>query len=193
MQKIIISAGDVWDYFQKHKEELRKTEHIIAENEEFGVEISLSAENGLPCFVVTADNYQYDEERAISESDCKETVEKLYDDYLTNNFVDDEVLEDSRLDQEDMISERELELDEAISLLLDTVLEEDAVMFFGTETDEICEDLKDHILEYLYRKHGISVRRPMVLEDTETGEEFFEEYPYDSMVFEDEDNPLYKS
>jgi len=148
MQKIIISAGDVWGYFQKHKEELQKTEHIIAENEEFGVEISLSAENGLPCFVVTADNYQYDEERAVSESDCKETVEKLYDNYLTTNFVDDEVPEDSRLDQEDMISERELELDEAISLLLDTVLEEDAVMFFGTETDEICEDLKDHILEY---------------------------------------------
>ena len=113
--------------------------------------------------------------------------------HIAYNFVDDEVTEDSRLDQEDMISERELELDEAISLLLDTVLEEDAVMFFGTETDEVCEDLKDHILEYLYRKHGISVRRPMVLEDTETGEEFFEEYPYDSMVFEDEDNPLYKS
>lgn len=92
MQKIIISAGDVWGYFQKHKEELQKTEHIIAENEEFGVEISLSAENGLPCFVVTADNYIC-EERAVSESDCKETDEKLYDNYLTNNFVDDEVAE----------------------------------------------------------------------------------------------------
>ena len=91
-----------------------------------------------------------------------------------------------------MIAERELELDDAVSMLLDTVIEEDVAMFLGPEADEICEDIKDHILEYLYRKHGISTRRPMVLEDTETGEDFFEEYPYEHMEFEDEDNPMYK-
>ena len=91
-----------------------------------------------------------------------------------------------------MIAERELELDDAFTMLLDTLIEEDLGLFFGAEADEILEDIKDHTLEYLYRKHGISVRRPMVLEDEETNEDFFEEYPYDSMVFEDEDNPLYK-
>lgn len=191
MQKITVAASEVWDYFQKHKAELEKSEHTIAENEEYGVEISITNEEGLPCFMVTADGYQYAEERAISANDCKETVETLYGDYLTEKFVDG-ADDESRLDQEDMIAERELELDDAVSMLLDTVIEEDVAMFLGPEADEICEDIKDHILEYLYRKHGISTRRPMVLEDTETGEDFFEEYPYEHMEFEDEDNPMYK-
>lgn len=191
MQKITVAAGEVWGYFQKHKAELEKSEHIIAENEEYGVEISITNEEGLPCFMVTADGYQYAEERAISANDCKETVETLYENFLTEKFVDG-ADDESRLDQEDMIAERELELDDAVSMLLDTVIEEDVSMFLGPEADDICEDIKDHILEYLYRKHGISTRRPMVLEDTETGEDFLEEYPYEHMEFEDEDNPMYK-
>ncbi len=186
MQKIIIGADEVWGYFQKHKKELRNKEHIIAENEEFGVEILLSSENGLPYFVVTTDGCQYDEERAFSASDCEKKVEQLYDDYLTSSFIVNEAFEGSRLDQEDMISERELELDDAIASLLDVILEEDSMVFLGVEADEICEYLKDYIFEYLYREYRISARRPMVLEDVETGEEFFEEYPYDSMAFEDE-------
>lgn len=191
MQKITVDASEVWDYFQKHKAELEKSEHTIAENEEYGVEISITNEEGLPCFMVTADGYQYAEERAVSANDCKETVETLYENFLTEKFVDG-AEDESRLDQEDMIAERELELDDAFTMLLDTLIEDDLGLFFGAEEDEILEDIKDHTLEYLYRKHGISVRRPMVLEDEENGEDFFEEYPYDSMVFEDEDNPLYK-
>lgn len=191
MQKIMVDSSDVWNYFQKHKAELEKSEYIIAENEEYGVEISLTNEEGLPCFIVTADGYQYSEERAVSANDCKATVETLYENFLTEKFIDGEDYA-SRLDQEDMISERELDLDDAFTMLLDTLIEEDLGLFFGAEADEVLEDLKDHTLEYLYRKHGISVRRPMVLEDEETGEDFFEEYPYGSMVFEDEDNPLYK-
>ena len=191
MQKITVAASEVWDYFQKHKAELEKSEHTIAENEEYGGEISITNEEGLPCFMVTADGYQYAEERAVSANDCKETVETLYENFLTEKFVDG-AEDESRLDQEDMIAERELELDDAFTMLLDTLIEEDLGLFFGAEADDILEDIKDHTLEYLYRKHGISVRRPMVLEDEENGEDFFEEYPYDSMVFEDEDNPLYK-
>ena len=33
-------------------------------------------------------------------------------------------------------------------------------------------------------EHGISVFRPMMLED-EDGEEFYDEYPYDLLTFED--------
>lgn len=192
MQKIIVNASDVWDYFQKHKAEFGENEHVIAENEEFGVEISLTSEDGLPCFIVTADGYQYDEKRAVSAKDCKETVEVLYEDFLTDKFIDGDEYEESRLNQEDMMAERELELDDAITMLLDTVIEEDVTLFLGPEADDVCEDVKDHLLEYLYRKHGISTRRPMVLEDTETGEDFFEEYPYEHMEFEDDDNSLYK-
>lgn len=198
MQKIIVRAIDVWGYFQKNKTSLEKTEYTIAENEEFGVVISLSSENGNPCFVVTADDYQYAEERATSENECQTIVNKLYESYLTGNFLNDDIPDEedseteSLLDQKDMISEREEELDVAVIAFLEIVIEGDISEFLGEETDEVCEDVKDHILEYLYRKHGISPRRPMVLEDEETKEDFFEEYPYGSMVFDYENNPVYK-
>ena len=197
MQKIMINAGDVWDYFHNNKASLINREHTIAENTDFGVVISLSSENDLPCFVVTADNYQYAEERAGLPTECKEVAIRLYNHYLTGEFINDESGDDSEEDSgllspEDMIEERELELDSAISTLLDVVLEEDAAEFLGRELDKVVDDLKDHIFEYLYRKHGLSTRRPMFLEDEETHEDFFEEYPYDSMVFDDEDNPIYK-
>lgn len=196
MQKIIVSAADVWDYFQKNRVSIIDKEHIIAENEEFGVVISLTSELGLPCFIVTADDYQYAEERAISKEDCRVVVSKLYDYYLTEAFLSGEEDtsddDDSLLDQEDIISEREEELDEAVIYLISTIVGDDMDKVFKDNSDDVCEDVKDHIIEYLYRKHGVSPRRPMILEDEETHEDFFEEYPYDCMVFDDEDNPIYK-
>ena len=189
MQNIIISASDTWGYFQKHKKELKTTEHIIAENEEYGVVITITEEKGIPCFIVTSDDYQYADEVAISESDCTKTVEELYDEYLTGRFI---MSEDSAFDIEDAISEREAELDDAIINLIDVAMELESTEYLGLECDEICADVKDHILEYLYRKHGISTRRPMMLEDEDDKEEFYAEYPYECMVFDDEDNPLYK-
>ena len=49
------------------------------------------------------------------------------------------------------------------------------------------EDVKEHLLEYFYRKHGLSVYRPMELEDDEGV--FIEDYPYECMEFDP--NPMY--
>lgn len=197
MQNIIIEPFDMWKYFRQHKEELKTTVHTVAENDDYGVEITITEEHDMPLFVVTADDYQYAEERATSEADCKKIVEELYDKYLTEKFLEDECYEEeSLLDQEDMISERETELDDAIILLLDAIMEDDSTVVLqsnGVDLDALCDDLKDHILEYLARKHRMeSIRRPMVLEDDETKEDFFTEYPYECMVYEDKDNPIYK-
>lgn len=189
MQNVIVNAENVWDYFQKHKIELKKSEHIIAKNEKYSVEILIKSEEGLPCFSVMIGGCQYDEDIAVSANDCRAVAEKLYDYYLTES---DEEPAPGCVDQEDMISERELELDDAFVILLDTLIEDDVMIAFGKKADEIIEDVKDHVLEYLYKKHEISVRRPMVLEDVETGEDFFEEYPYDSIIFEDKDDNLHK-
>lgn len=194
MQNIIISAVDMWAYFKDNEKELKTTEHLIAENDEYGVEIYLTEQQDKPCFTVTADGYEYEEESAVSEADCRKTIEALYDKYLTEKFLEVEPVE-SLLDQEDMIAEREMELDDAIMLMLDTIVEEDAAILLSCNTnnlDEICDDIKDHMLEYIARKHGIEIRRPMILEDDETGEDFFTEYPYECMVYDDEDNPIYK-
>lgn len=196
MQDIIIEAQDVWNYFRQHKDELRTSMHVIARNEEYGVEITITEENGMPLFEVTADDYQCEEERASSENECLVMAERLYNEYLTERFLDDEIQCESLLEQEDMISERETELDDAIIQLLDAVIDDDSISVLqsnGTDLDNLCDDLKDHILEYLARKHEMSsfIYRPMVLED-ENRKDFFEEYPYECMLYEDEDNPIYK-
>ena len=200
MQNIIIEADDVWSYFQQHKKELEKVSHIIAKNEEYGVEITLTCERNLPYFVVEADGYQYEEESATSKQDCTITVEELYERYLTDNFLTelermDIVEEDpdipTLLDQDDMISERELELDDAVSMFMDTVL--DYADIDIENIDDVYDDIKEHMLEYISRKHGVRIRRPMILEDVDSGEDFYTEYPYECMEFEDKDNPIYKN
>lgn len=191
-----LSPCEIWSYFQKHKQEIEKNEYIIAENEEYGVTVWLTSEEGFPCLIVTADGYQYAEITAVSEKDCEEKAEKIYDDYLTEKFIEkSEEDEYTYLEQQDMIYEREAELDEAVILFIDIVLEKDAGLALGIDgekLDDLYEDVKDHFLEYLARKYEFPIRRPMVLEDDESGEDFFVEYPYEHMVYEDKDNPVYK-
>ena len=98
--------------------------------------------------------------------------------------------EESLLEQQDAIEEREMELDIAVSEFISAVLGGDAYLD-SEDYDDIIEDCKDHFLEYLARKHGLDIFRPMVLED-EDGEDFYEEYPYECMEFDDEDNPIYQ-
>ena len=119
-----LSPCEIWSYFQKHKQEIEKNEYIIAENEEYGVTVWLTSEEGFPCLIVTADGYQYAEITAVSEKDCEEKAEKIYDDYLTEKFIEkSEEDEYTYLEQQDMIYEREAELDEAVILFIDIVLE----------------------------------------------------------------------
>lgn len=194
IQNIIIKTSDVWSYFNRNRAELETTMMVIAENPEYGVIIYLSSEDDLPMFTVTADGYTCKEETAVSANKCREIAQRLYEEYLTEKFLNLELFnsdyDESLLDIEDRISERELELDDVISLLISTAIDEDYDIL-GSDLDDICEDIKDHILEYMARKHGLAVRRPMILED-ENGEEFFEEYPYEYMEFDNEDNPIYQ-
>lgn len=197
MKQIAVPIAEVWEYFVCHKSSLCTKPQTIAENPEFGVEIIITVNNeDLLTFIVTADNSQLREETVVSKTACESVLKELYEDYLTEKFIYDSLKEpdedDDSLTQEDMISERELELDDAVLTLLDVIIEEDGSLVLGASYDEIVEDVKEHILEYVARKHELSIRRPMILEDTETGDDFFTEYPYECMEFDDEDNPMYK-
>lgn len=195
-QKIILQPDEVWDYFVEHEEECDECMFEIASCYEYGTAVYLSrSSKGIGCIIVEADDQEVYNEEVIDAEDTKKTVQKVYDDYLTDKVIeilsDFEPQEDDTLqDQEDEIAMREEELD---NLIWDFVMG-----VFGGETyadfdctGEVLDDLKDHFLEYMYRKHGFDIYRPMVLED-EDGTEFFEEYPYEHMVFDDEDNPMYK-
>ena len=86
-----------------------------------------------------------------------------------------------------MIDEREDEIELSVRDFVSVVSDTGC---YNIE-DEVIDDLKEHFLEYMYRKWGIGIYRPMYLEDTDTGEDYFTEYPYDDLVYED-DNPIYK-
>ena len=194
--QIIIEPKKLWDYVQKHKSSLGATMFEIAKNEQYGISIYLSeTEQHCPCITVEADDSEVYSERIVSETDAEKTCSKIYDEYLTDKVVDilTEIAEDeeeSLLEQQDAIEEREMELDIAVSEFISAVLGGDAYLD-SEDYDDIIEDCKDHFLEYLARKHGLDIFRPMVLED-EDGEEFYEEFPYDCMEFDDEDNPIYQ-
>lgn len=197
---INLEASRVWDFFQTHKDMLMTKTYLLASHPEFGTEIYLTEAAGFPEIIVLSDDYTCDEECAITKTECERVVSRFYDEYLTNHIVGKtagiqnstaDADDDSPLSQDDMISERELELDDAIFDFLDCVTADGSnKLSMRPDFDDMCEDLKEHFLEYMARKHGLKIYRPMVLED-DKGEEFFEEYPYECMDFDD-DNPIYQ-
>lgn len=194
--KITVLAPDVWGYFQENKADLESHMHQIATNPEYGVEIFVTEDSDLPSIVVTADDVQLYKEIAVNERDCKETVEKIYDDYLTSKVVTllsgSEDIDDylTALDIDDMIEERESELDTAIYELVLTAMQGSYYDDYTSDFDDILEDCKEHFLEYMARKHGLPIYRPMILE-YDDGTEEMSEFPYEDMEFDDPDNPLY--
>ena len=194
MEQIKVKPHEIWDYFQQNRSEMANRLHLIAGNWEYGTSIYVTETNGLPEIVVFMDNSVVEEESCATAADCREIAEDLYETYLTVKAVS-AALKDNRcserlMDQDLMIDEREDELDSAFDDLLLIILGDDFYPLHD-EIDEIKEDLKDHVCEYLARKFGIDLYRPMYLED-ESGMEFFEERPYDCMEFTDPDNPIYK-
>ena len=150
--------------FNRYKYRYEAEPECIAWNELY--EIWVSAEAGQTTLTITENGEVVDESQVYSWKEAEEIIEA----YIGNS---DEELE---------IEAREFELSEATEIFVSSVVSD-------IEVDpEVIEDCKEHFLEYMYRKFGLSIHRPMVLEDEE-GEEFFEEYPYECMEFEDA--PLY--
>lgn len=199
MRKITITPDKLWDYLKKQDEagNLDNTMFEIASNDEFGVEIYVTKDDGSYRIVVDADGYEVEWEQIISASDAELTCNRFYENYLTANAVDmfasvkEQDSEYEELDEQDEIDSRELELSDAVSTFISDVLG-GASFVDDCDFDEIVEDCKDHFLEYLARKHNFDIFRPMILED-EDGKDFFAEYPYECMVFEDENNPVYQA
>jgi len=209
---ITIQPEDVWEFFQPRKKELKTKMLRIADNIDYGVKVFLTESAGHPKIVVEMDDEEVYSETCIGKEDTRETTNRVYNKYLTSQVInevfgeqEDDAADDAdmppdeedydeieldRMEMEEEIDEREMELDEAIYNFVETVLDAPLDDFI-TNADEVYDDLKEHFLEYMARKWGLMIRRPMFLED-EAGEEFFEEFPYDCIEFEDEDNPIYK-
>ena len=198
MTKIMISPQELWDYYTGHRRELAISRHEIANCWEYGVAIYITATNSFPEIVVDVDDEEvYREE--ITLSDCEQVANTLYECYLTTSAMqvvggEGDAAEDTEEDTEEEepytteeeIEERESELEEAtrdfVSVATNGALEH--------IDQKAIDDLTEHFLEYMARKWGIDIYRPMFLEDEEG--QFHMEKPYKHMVFDDEDNPIYK-
>jgi len=185
MLSIIIKPEGVWGYFQRHKLELKEAMHLIAKDEALAIKIYVTEEKGFPEIILTDGDIEVYKENTENSTDCCETVSTIYDDYKEYVGLGEEsyALNDE-LPEEYIILEREEELDDAFTELMLTILDEQC-------DPGVMEDIKEHVLEYIARKHKLEIWRPMYLED-ENGQEFYEEYPYECMEFEDEDNPIYQ-
>lgn len=187
---IIIDAKDVWNYFTEHRKELVEDMITIAENTDFDVTIYLTNEDDLPYLMVESDNINSVQINIEDEESCGSIVQEAYKQYLTENILSIIAAEqEAEEDVELIIAEREGDIDGFILRLLEDLFGDDEPIIYSEEVDDIVEDCKEHFLEYLYRKHNLSVYRPMELEDDEGV--FFEEYPYEYMNFEP--NPLYEN
>lgn len=197
---INLKADEVWEYYQAHKEDCRTHMMMIASCKDFGIEIYITEENqNKLSVIVEADDAEVYREYAYSKLDCEITIRKIYGLYLTEKALDAltapmEPPEDERFDDEEIqtkIENRETELQIIFENLIADVVGESALNDLEVSDDAV-SDIKEHVLEYIARKHNMPVYRPMYLED-EDGKDFYEEYPYECMVFEDEDNPMYKN
>ena len=198
-KRIIVEASGVWKIFHEREKQLGGFPMMIAENTEVGIEIWMDAYEGCPNISVSLDCEEIYSELCVGEHDCKITVQQIYNDYLSDGalerimFGEEDEPSVFDIDEQEMEIEcREEALDMAFAELIDIVTDYQVAQTNGWHNiDEIYDDIKEHTLEYIARRWCLPVLRPMFLED-ENGETFYEDYPYECMEFEDEDNPLYK-
>ena len=183
---IHVPADRVWAYFKRYEGELRSSLHLIAEWEECGIEIYLTAESDFPCIQVFADDTFVEETISASADECEEDADEIYDTYLTQNLFgrmeEFEVSGDHGIadEDEDKSEEREAELDVALAEFLEIALKngelpdnESAI----DPDDELFQEIKESFLEYLACEIGYRVYRPTICNGVD-GKQYVVDFPY---------------
>ena len=55
MQRIDVESSEIWDYSLEHEDELSRNQHLMAENDDYGMEVWLTMANGSPELFVECD------------------------------------------------------------------------------------------------------------------------------------------
>lgn len=185
MRDIILEPSEVWDYIEQNVGKLRSSYHLIASNDEYGAEIYITVNSyGEAQIVAELDGDRMETTAVFNAEECEKVCRSVYDDYLTPSAVSTaeqgEYDEGDRGNEEDLIEIRESELDDAVYNCLMEILES-----YDDDMDALVETTKEYLCEFLARTCKLPVYRPMHLVD-EDGEEFFSEYPYEDMIYDDE-------
>lgn len=183
MSCIFVYPADVWDYFSLADENF-DSETEIACNDLTGTDIYIVSDHGFLNVIVTISGDLEYEELIINKEDCEDVITRIFEEYL-GDFWNEDASEDEEI--ESMIVNRELEIDAAVEDFLMTVLNKAPVDLDISPT--VIEEIKEHFLEHIYRKHKLSPYRPMYIKYEDSEE--LEEHPYEHLVF-DSNAVLYK-
>lgn len=186
MRDIILEPSEVWGYFQRNAGKLQSSYHLIASNDEYGAEIYISADSyGEAQIIAELDGDRMETTVVSNAEECEKVCRSVYDDYLTPSAVSTATQAEDEIDraneEECLIEAREQELDGATYDFLMVALDGE----YQEDMDAIIETAKERFLEFIAREMKLPVFRPMHLED-EDGEEFFSEYPYENIIYDDE-------
>lgn len=194
MGKISIPIDEAWTEFKKlgYHDEI-----IMATNEECGIEVVMNYFYKSAYLTVVCDSDIIDENCCNNKQELEESLRLMYDTYINASSVDvtGEILDKlSKVVDNDLADENKKYSSEIIERRIDdneqemtnlvedlvTGLAPNAMKICGKDYDEMIESLKDGISEFLYTEYGISIYRPMYLEDDKGILEFYE-YPYSHM------------
>lgn len=159
---------------------------LIAESDDESVSVYLEIPHDTSAYITVfecGENVFY--EIVTNEADCDETVERIYRMFLDDEDekpypTEEDELEKEADDREAEIEDREYEMHEAAEDLI-------AVMLKGSTNDsaidpsEFANKIVDAVAKSLHRK-GVGVYRPMYLQDEETGDIEYIEYPYGELA-----------
>ena len=206
--KLHLSTPEIWWHFFENVDRLQDSEDCIAEDKDKGMSLWITAITVFPQLVLYHNETPVLYRIVRSQEECNNWAVYLITKFVAGVDMDKPVEEDekpkiidlpmkreetepvevpseeySEEEEEqkilDTIYEREDDLNQAMGDLLAVVLcEDDIIAVKELYGPEFVSEAVDDFLQYLADTHNVSVYRPTLETDPETGEEILKEYPY---------------
>ncbi len=174
------SPEEVWAIITKDLRGHSSANRKIAEDDEGNMIYIETTASGSSCVNLYVYNSEADDiifnDIIMAHDDCIETIEKVYGLFFKDSDASSSVTAQYI---EDEIRDRDEDLFEAASQFLDTIL--DGTCSPLSNCGELENELVELVAKWLQEK-GIEVYHPMYLEDEESGEIEYTEYPYSQLV-----------
>lgn len=169
---------EIYQYWQTHLGSLEYAPYKVAEHTRREVEVYISVPAGKTdelTFTIIKGGIACAEYVAYTKEDVEFIFEEIEVEELSDISDPSVALKTGEYD-EDIVTEREAELDDALLDMIDVFCEEDNPRLNNEQLDEF----KDIICAIFKKKYGASVYRPMLLED-ENGREYMSNFPYEDL------------
>lgn len=171
---VYMQPEEIYQYWMTHLGSLEYAPYKVAEHTRREVEVYISVPAGKTdelTFTIIKGGVVCAEYAAYNKEDIQFIFEEIEVEDLSDISDPGLVSVD-----EDLVEERENELDDALLDLVDVFCQEDNPNLNQDQLDE----LKDIICSIFKKKYGASVYRPMLLED-ENGREYMSNFPYEDL------------